>query len=75
MLEKGSLALGQEVVFNLQENSQERFEGSFSVSVTDLMTQSGYSVAGEMAWHVDSICSLKTILELAANPLPANLAP
>ncbi len=75
MLEKNSIALGQEIAFNLLENSQERFEGSFSVSVTDLMSQSGYSVAGEMMWHVDSFCSLDVILELAANPLPANLAP
>jgi len=75
MLEQNSLAAGQEVAFNLLENNQERFEGSFSVSVTDLMTQSGYSIAGEMFWHVDSFCSMDVILELAANPLPENLVP
>ena len=73
MLESNGIAVGQQVSINLIEDSQKRVEGSFSVSVTDLMTQSGFSVDGELIWHVDSICSLDVILELAANPLPAGL--
>jgi len=75
MLEGTSFGAGQQSQFNMQENSQQRFEGSFSASVTDMLSQSGYSVQGEMTWHVDSFCSLDVILELAANPLPASLAP
>ncbi len=75
MLDTSSFGVGQQASFNLQENSQERFEGSFSASLTDMRTQSGYSVQGEMIWHVDSFCSLDVIIELAANPLPASLAP
>jgi hypothetical protein len=75
MLDSSSFGAGNDVSFDLRENSEERFEGSFSASVTDMASQSGYSVAGEMIWHVDSLCSLDVILELAANPLPANLVP
>ena len=75
MLESGILGLGQQAGVSLVEDSTERVEGGFSASVTDLMTQSGYNVNGELTWHVDSFCSLDVILELAANPLPANLAP
>lgn len=75
MLESTSFGVGQEASFNLLEDSKERFEGSFSASVNDMATQSGYSVDGEMIWHVDSFCSLDVILELAANPLPAGLLP
>jgi len=75
MLESTSFGTGPQVAINLIEDSQERVEGSFSVSVTDMMTQSGFSVEGELVWHVDSFCSLDVILELAANPLPAGLMP
>jgi len=75
MLESTSFGVGQQVTFNLVEDSRERFEGSFSASVNDMATQSGYSVDGKMVWHVDSFCSLDVILELAANPLPAGLLP
>ena len=75
MLDSSSFGAGNDVSFDLRENSEERFEGSFSASVNDVASQSGYSVAGEMIWHVDSLCSLDVILELAANPLPANLVP
>ncbi len=75
MLENGFPGIGQQVGVSLVEDSPERVEGGFTASVTDLMTQSGYSVTGELTWHVDSFCSLDVILELAANPLPADLAP
>ncbi len=73
MLDSSSFGIGQQVSFNLLENSQERFEGSFSASVTDMASQSEINIDGEMIWHVDSICSMDVILELAANPLPAGL--
>ena len=73
MLDTSSFGAGKEVSFDLLENSEERFEGSFSILVNDIASQSGYSVEGEMIWHVDSICSMDVILELAANPLPAGL--
>ena len=75
MLESTSFGVGEQVDINLSEDSQERVEGSFSVSVTDMMTQTGISIDGDLIWHVDSFCSLDVILELAANPLPANLMP
>ena len=75
MLESSSFGVGPQVAINLIEDSQERVEGSFSVSVTNLMTQTGFSVDGDMVWHVDSFCSLDVILELAANPLPVGLLP
>lgn len=73
MLDNTSFGTGKEATLDLSENSQERFEGNFSVSVTDMASQSGYSIAGDLIWHVDSFCSLDVILELAANPLPAGL--
>jgi len=75
MFDTSSFGVGQQVSFNMRENNQERFEGSFSASLTDMASQSSYAVQGEMIWHVDSFCSLDVILELAANPLPASLAP
>ena len=75
MLESARLGAGQQAAINLTEDSQERVEGNFSVSVTDMMTQTGFSVEGDLIWHVDSFCSLDVILELAANPLPAGLLP
>jgi len=75
MLDSSSFGIGQQVSFNLLENNQERFEGSFSASVTDMASQSAINIDGEMIWHVDSICSMDVILELAANPLPAGLMP
>jgi len=75
MLDSSSFWIGQQASFNLLENSQERFEGSFSASVTNMTSQSEINIDGEMIWHVDSFCSLDVILELAANPLPANFVP
>lgn len=75
MLESSNIGVGQQSSFNMVENSQERFEGTFSASVIDALSQEGYSVQGEMIWHVDSFCSLDVIIELAGNPLPASLAP
>lgn len=69
------LAAGQQVSMNLSENSAERKQGGYSAALIDVMSQSNFSLQGELYWHGESLCSLDVILELARNPLPASLAP
>jgi hypothetical protein len=67
------LTAGQQSSLNLSPNTAEKKEGSFSAPMTELKNQSQFSLQGDMYWHVESLCSLNVILELARNPLPASL--
>jgi hypothetical protein len=69
------MASGQQADWNLTENSDERIEGSFSGNLVDILSQSNFSVQGEVYWHIQSLCSLDVIFEIAQNPLPINPPP
>jgi hypothetical protein len=75
MLESMTLGFGTQAVLDLSEDSDERMEGNFSATLTEMTTQQQYSVQGKLIWHVDSICSMDVVLELGENPLPGGLSP
>ena len=75
MLERNSLAIGDQASVNLTKDDGKALEGSFSTSLIDLTTQERFNADGEFVWHIDSLCSMDVILELGSNPYPESMVP